>query len=100
MRSDVRFDSARDPDFDELAAEVRDERFDAHQAQPPGSAEREKEATMSTLNERLDKVSKARRKKVEARAEVLIAEEMSLRDLRKTRKRTQVRLAKDPERLN
>lgn len=50
---------------------------------------------MSTLKERMDKLPKARRKKVEARAAALIAEEMSLRDLRKARKQTQVRLAKE-----
>ena len=50
---------------------------------------------MTTLKERMDKLPKARRKKVEARAAELIAEEMSLRDLRKARKRTQVRVAKE-----
>ncbi len=50
---------------------------------------------MTTLKERLDNLPKARRKKVDARAAELIAEEMSLRDLRKARKRTQVRVAKE-----
>src|SRR3546814_2055111 len=50
---------------------------------------------MTTLKERMDKLPKARRKKVEARAAELIAEEMSLQDLRKARKRTQVRVAKE-----
>jgi DNA-binding XRE family transcriptional regulator len=50
---------------------------------------------MTTLKERMDKLPKARRAKVEARAEALIAEEMSLQDLRKALKRTQVRLAKE-----
>ena len=49
---------------------------------------------MTTLKERMDKLPKARRKKVEARAAELISEEMSLQDLRKARKRTQVRVAK------
>lgn len=49
---------------------------------------------MTTLKERMDKLPKARWKKVEARAAELISEEMSLRDLRKARKRTQVRVAK------
>lgn len=53
---------------------------------------------MSTLKERLDKLPKTRRKKVESRAEALVAEETFLRDLRKARTRTQVRLAKDPNR--
>lgn len=39
-------------------------------------------------------LSPARRKKVEARAAELIAEEMTLRELRKARKLTQVRIAK------
>jgi DNA-binding XRE family transcriptional regulator len=39
-------------------------------------------------------LSPARRKKVEARAAELIAEEMTLRELRKARKLTQVRMAK------
>ena len=50
---------------------------------------------MTTLKERMDKLPKARRKKVEARAAKLIAEEMSLQDLRKALKQTQVRLAKE-----
>ena len=50
---------------------------------------------MTTLKERMDKLSKARRKKVEARAAELVAEEMSLQDLRKARKRTQARVAKE-----
>lgn len=37
----------------------------------------------------------ARRKKIEARAAQLIAEEMTLRELRRARKLTQVRMAKD-----
>ena len=49
---------------------------------------------MRTLTERMDKLSTARRKKVEERAKTLIAEEMSLQDLRKARKQTQVRVAK------
>ena len=50
---------------------------------------------MAALKERMDKLPKARRKKVAARAAELIAEEMSLRDLRKARQRTQVRVAKE-----
>jgi DNA-binding XRE family transcriptional regulator len=46
-----------------------------------------------TLHERFDKLPGARRAKVEARAQQLLAEEMSLRDLRKARKLTQVRMA-------
>ena len=50
---------------------------------------------MTTLKEKMDKLPKARRKKVDARAEALIADEMSLQDLRKARQRTQVRVAKE-----
>lgn len=50
---------------------------------------------MTTLKERMHKLPKARRNKIEARAAELIAEEMSLQDLRKARKRTQVRVAKE-----
>ncbi len=46
------------------------------------------------VNEIVAKLSSAQRKKVEARAAELIAEEMSLRQLRKVRKLTQVRMAK------
>ncbi|MXY32971.1 MAG: transcriptional regulator [Boseongicola sp. SB0664_bin_43] len=48
---------------------------------------------MSTLTDRMDKLPLARRNKIEERARELIAEEMSLRDLRKARKQTQVRVA-------
>ena len=50
---------------------------------------------MKTLTERIEKLPEARRKKVEERARALIAEEMSLQDLRKARKWTQVRVAKE-----
>jgi DNA-binding XRE family transcriptional regulator len=46
------------------------------------------------VNEIIAKLSPAQRKKVEARAAELIDEEMSLRQLRKARKLTQVRMAK------
>src|SRR5438046_10688210 len=46
------------------------------------------------VNEIIRKLSPAERKKVQDRAAELIAEEMSLRDLRKARKLTQARLAK------
>ena len=48
---------------------------------------------MSTLTDRINKLSPSRRKKIEERAQELIAEEMSLGDLRKARKQTQVRVA-------
>jgi transcriptional regulator with XRE-family HTH domain len=47
-----------------------------------------------SLNRIIRKLSPAERKKVEDRAAEIIAEEMSLRDLRKARKLTQARLAK------
>jgi transcriptional regulator with XRE-family HTH domain len=43
---------------------------------------------------KIEKLNVAQRKKVENRAAELIAEEMSLRDLRKARKLTQARVAK------
>ena len=48
---------------------------------------------MTSLTDRMNKLPEARRQKVEERAKALIAEEMSLRDLRKARKQTQVRVA-------
>jgi len=46
------------------------------------------------VNEIIRKLSPAERKKLEDRAAEIIAEEMSLRDLRKARKLTQARVAK------
>ena len=46
------------------------------------------------LEEMLDRLPEQRRRGVEARAEALIAEEMSLRDLRKAMGKTQVAMAK------
>ena len=46
------------------------------------------------VNDKIRKLSPAQRKKVEARAAELIAEEMTLRELRRARKLTQVRMAK------
>ena len=46
------------------------------------------------VNEKINKLSPAERKKIEARAAQLIADEMTLRELRKARKLTQVRVAK------
>ena len=48
---------------------------------------------MTTLNELLNQLSPERRAKVEARAAELIAEEMTLQDLRKARVLTQERMA-------
>jgi transcriptional regulator with XRE-family HTH domain len=46
------------------------------------------------VNTKIRKLNTTRRKKVEARAEELIAEEMTLRELRTARRLTQVRMAK------
>jgi transcriptional regulator with XRE-family HTH domain len=46
------------------------------------------------IREKIAKLNNAQRKKVAARAAELIAEEMSLRQLRKARKLTQARVAK------
>src|SRR6266849_6337536 len=48
----------------------------------------------TNVDEIIRKLSPARRKKVEARAAELIAEEMTLRELRRASKLTQVRMAK------
>jgi transcriptional regulator with XRE-family HTH domain len=45
-------------------------------------------------NDKIRKLSPARRRKVESRASELVAEEMTLRELRTARKLTQVRLAR------
>ena len=50
---------------------------------------------MTTLTEKMNSLPEARRKKIEKRAQTLIAEEMSLRDLRKALRRTQSRVASD-----
>src|SRR5712671_3557071 len=49
---------------------------------------------MKTLTQKIGDIGSARRKKVEARADGLIAEEMTLQELRQARKLTQVRMAK------
>src|SRR3954471_18344435 len=46
------------------------------------------------VNDKIRKLSPAQRKRVEARAIELVAEEMTLRELRRARKLTQVRMAK------
>ena len=46
------------------------------------------------VEDKIKKLSPARRKRVESRAAELISEEMTLRELRKARKLTQVRMAK------
>lgn len=48
---------------------------------------------MTTLTERMNQLPEERRRRVEARANTLVAEEMSLRDLRKAREKTQARVA-------
>ena len=50
--------------------------------------------TMTNLERIRKQLSPARRKKVEARAAQLIAEEMTLQELRRARKLTQVRMAR------
>lgn len=49
---------------------------------------------MKTLNQKMKVIGAARRKKVAARAAALIAEEMTLQELRQARQLTQVRIAK------
>jgi len=49
---------------------------------------------MKTLTDKMAELSEARRQKVEARAAELVAEEMSLRDLRRAHRLTQARVGK------
>lgn len=49
---------------------------------------------MKTLNDRLNQLGGRRRQKVEARAAELVAEEMSLQDLRRAHRLTQARVGK------
>ena len=49
---------------------------------------------MSTLKQRMRELSPDRRKKIEARTARLVADEMTLQELRQARKLTQVRMAK------
>ena len=46
------------------------------------------------INQKMKALSPSRRRKVESRADELIAEEMTLSELRRARKLTQVRMAK------
>ena len=48
---------------------------------------------ITTLREKIDALPEDRRKRVEELADALIAEEMTLRDLRKARNQTQARVA-------
>ena len=50
---------------------------------------------MTTLTEKMDSLDDARRRRVEERAQALVSEEMSLRDLRRARRRTQTRVAQE-----
>ena len=50
---------------------------------------------MTTLTEMMDSLPAERRMRIEKRAQQLIAEEMSLRDLRKALQKTQARVASD-----
>ena len=47
-----------------------------------------------SVNDKIEQLSPAQRKRVEARAAELIAEEMTLRELRHARKLTQISIAK------
>jgi DNA-binding XRE family transcriptional regulator len=59
-----------------------------------GWKERERNSMPTNVNRIINRLSAAQRKKVEARAAELIAEEMTLRELRRARKLTQVRMAR------
>jgi DNA-binding XRE family transcriptional regulator len=73
---------------------VADARFSAHPwAIRPALKMGKQEVNMRKLNEVIAKLPAARRKKVEARAQALIAEEMTLQDIRKARQLTQAQMA-------
>jgi DNA-binding XRE family transcriptional regulator len=59
-----------------------------------GLRRKESEPMAVNVNDKIKKLSASRRKKVDARAVELIAEEMTLQELRRARKLTQVRMAK------
>ena len=48
---------------------------------------------MTTLREMMDSLPQERRRRVQERANILIAEEMSLRQLRMAREKTQAQMA-------
>ena len=50
---------------------------------------------MTTLSDKMETLPEERRRRVEERAQPLIAEEMSLRDLRRAMEMTQVHVAKE-----
>ena len=50
---------------------------------------------MTTLRQRMNQLPEVRRHRVEERAKLLVAEEMSLRDLRRAREMTQVSVAEE-----
>ena len=50
---------------------------------------------MITLTEKMEGLPDERRRRIEGRVQALVAQEMSLRDLRKARNRTQARVARE-----
>jgi DNA-binding XRE family transcriptional regulator len=107
----VEFHDEFDPEFDALAEAVQDEllaqlkllekvgprlgrpRVDTLNGSARKGTQAEEVAVGKTLKDKLDKLPAARRNKIEARADELFAEEMSLKDLRKARQMTQERMA-------
>jgi DNA-binding transcriptional regulator YiaG len=77
--------------------EKADTRFDGHLArirrEKEKQAKRPRQKEMKTLDQKIGELSPARRKKIEARAAQLVAEEKSLRELRRAHKLTQARIA-------
>lgn len=74
---------------------VADARFSAHLRNIKSTLKKgKKEFNMRTLNDVIDKLPPARRQKVEARARELIAEELTLQDIRKVQRLTQQQMAK------
>ena len=89
MKWEVEFHEDFDPEFDALPEDVQDEILAL------GGALEEEIAMTMTLKDKMRGLSPARRKKVEARTAELVKEQMTLQELRRARKLTQVSVARE-----
>src|ERR1700691_2504879 len=80
---------------DDFVSENRDLHEDLCGEDQAAGGKRKEGTAMANLERIRKELSPARRKKVQARAVQLIAEEMTLQELRRARKLTQVRMAKE-----
>jgi len=85
-----------DAEFDAFPEEVQDELLAfAKLLEQFGPLKKGKEVeAMKTIDQKMKSIGAKRRKKIKARAAALVAEEMTLQELRRARKLTQVRMAK------